>query len=101
MIPRGVTPTFSLTFTDDDIDLTEAAHVYVTFKGGREITKSDGDLTIAEKQIDVYLTQAETLSFRQGGVSIQVNWTYPDGSRGASEIVSYQFTAQLLDKVVE
>lgn len=101
MIPRGVTPTFTLTFTDDDLDLTQATHVYVTFKGGREITKSDGELTIAAKQIDVYLTQEETLSFRLGGVSIQVNWTYGDGSRAASEVVGYTFSPQLLDKVVE
>lgn len=59
-IPRGVTPTFTLTFTDN-IDLTQAEHVYVTFVGGKAITKSDDDLTVAERQIDVYLTQEETL----------------------------------------
>ena len=98
-IPRGVTPTFTLTFADENLDLTQAAHVYVTFKSGKTITKSDSELTIAAKQIDVYLTQAETLSFR-GVVSIQVNWTYADGSRAASDIVPYNFSEQLLDKVV-
>lgn len=100
-IPRGVTPTFTLTFEDDDLDLTQAAHVYVTFRGGREITKADDELTIAAKQIDVYLTQAETLAFRQGEVAIQANWTYLDGHRAASEIVSFNFSGQLLDKVVD
>ena len=100
-IPRGVTPTFTLTFTDENLDLTAADHVYVTFKGGVTITKADSELTIAAKQIDVYLSQEETLAFKQRQVSIQVNWTYANGSRSASEVVGYSFSDNLLDKVVE
>jgi len=98
-IPRGVTPTFTLTF--EGIDLTQAIHVYVTFRGGATITKSDDDLTITATTISVYLTQAETLSLAKGTVSIQANWTYGDGSRAASTIVNYNFTDNLLPKVVE
>lgn len=100
-IPRGVTPTLTFTFDDDDLDLTQASHVYVTFRGGMEVTKADDELTVAEKQIDVYLTQEETLSFRPGSVYVQVNWTYPDGSRAASDVAIFKFSSQLLDKVVE
>ena len=100
-IPRGVTPTFTLTFTDNNLDLTAANHVYVNFKGGTEIIKSDDELTIRAKAIDVYLSQAETLSFTQRQVAIQVNWTYGNGNRGASKIVKYSFEENLLDKVVE
>lgn len=100
-IPRGVTPTFTLTFSDQNLDLTQASHVYVTFRNGITITKSDSDLTISAKQIDVYLTQEETLAFRQGATAIQVNWTHGDGSRSASEAVSYSFSNNLLDVVVE
>jgi len=100
-IPRGVTPTFTLTFTDQGLDLTAANHVYVTFRNKVTLTKSDSDLTIAPKQIDVYLTQEETLAFRQGATEIQVNWTYGNGSRAASETVSYLFSNNLLDVVVE
>ena len=99
-IPRGVTPTFTLTFVDENLDLTAASHVYVTFKSGITITKSDDELTIATKQIDVFLSQEETLSFKQRQVAIQANWTYSDGTRAASDIVSYNFSEQLLDKVV-
>ena len=100
-IPRGVTPTFTLTFDSDDLDLTQADHVYVTFANKATITKSDADLDIRAKQISVYLTQEETLSFKEGATAIQVNWTYGDGSRAASEIVRYTFNAQLLNRVVE
>ncbi len=100
-IPRGVTPTFTLTFDDENLDLTQANHVYVTFRSGTTLTKADTELTIAAKRIDVYLTQAETLAFRQGPTVIQVNWTYGDGSRAASEAVRYSFVDNLLDKVVE
>ena len=100
-IPKGVSPTFTFTFSDENLDLTQAAHVYVTFKNGATITKSDADLTIAARQIDVYLTQAETLAFRQGATQIQVNWTYGDGSRAASEVVSFSFSNNLLDEVLQ
>ena len=101
MIPRGVTPTFTLTFTGD-LDLTQAAHVYVSFKSGAvNIVKSDSDLTIAAKSVSVYLNQSETLSISRGATAIQVNWTYGDGSRAASDIVTYSFGDQLLNRVVE
>lgn len=108
-IPVGVTPTFTLTFTDDNLDLTAASHVYVTFKCGTvEITKEDSDLTIAAKQIEVSLTQAESLSFMPISslpnpplVQIQANWTYSGGDRAASDIIEYQFSYQLLDEVVD
>lgn len=107
-IPVGVTPTFTLTFDDDNLDLTAADHVYVTFKSGlTKITKSDAQLTVSAKVIEVALTQAETLSFMPASyipnpplVEIQANWTYTGGDRAASEIFSYQFSNQLLDEVV-
>ena len=98
-IPRGTTPIFTLTFTD--VDLTAAAHVYVTFKqGGRILTKSDADLTVTATSIEVPLSQEETLMFATGDVLIQANWTAA-GVRTASEITKYEFTKQLLAKVVD
>lgn len=100
-IPAGTTPTFVLTF--EDVDLTEAAHIYATFRGGsgETITKENDDLTITETTISVYLSQEETLMLSRGSMDIQVNWTYPDGSRAASEIARYALTRNLLPKVIE
>ena len=106
MIPIGTTPTFVLTV---DVNLTEAAHIYATFKGGAQtVTKTDEDLTVdittgeePSTAVSVFLSQAETLALTQGTVQIQLNWTFADGSRAASDIVSYTFGANLLGKVVE
>lgn len=100
-IPKGTTPTFTLTF--EDIDLTSAAHVYVTFKGsgGSLITKADDDLAITATTISIYLSQTETLALSKGAVAIQANWTYGDGSRAASEIVNYALSENLLGQVVQ
>lgn len=98
-IPRGTTPTFTLTFTEDNLDLTTAQNVYVTFKSGTsKITKTGADLEIGEKTIAVYLTQANTLSLDVGVVKIQANWTTANGSRVASEVIEYPITEQLLLK---
>lgn len=100
-VPRATTPTFTLTFTDDALDLTTADRVFVTFtQPGKILTKKDGDLTVSAKQIEVYLTQDETLDFAVGVVKVQANWVFSDDSRAASEIVSVNITEQLLDKVL-
>ena len=99
-IPRGTTPTFTLAFTD--IDLTAAYHVYVTFSQDiRTITKTGDALEVRPTEIDVYLNQRDTLAFIPGNVDIQANWTTAGGDRMASDIVTYEFTKQLLPRVVE
>ena len=89
MVAIGTTPTFTFTFTEQGLDLTQASHVYVTFReGGVLIEKKDEDLTIAEKSVAVSLKQTDTYKLSPGQLLMQVNWTYADGSRMASEIVS-------------
>ena len=101
-IPRGTTPTFTLTFSEQGLDFTQVNNVYVTFeRGGRNITKSGSNLAIQEKQIQVYLDQRETLMFTEGAVEIQVNWTGMNGRRAASEIKSVDVSKNLLRRVVE
>ena len=102
-LPRGTTPTFTLTF---DGDLTEMAHTYVTFKQGMySVTKADEDLHVTtdgeQTLIDVSLTQAETLKFSAGSVEVQANFTTSTGGRMASEIAKCIMTKQLLAEVVE
>lgn len=48
-VPRGTTPTFYLTFSEEELDLTTASNVYATFKQNeKRITKSGADLVIAD-----------------------------------------------------
>ena len=93
-IPRGTTPIFELTFKEEELDLTQAKNVYVTFRcKGCRLTKSYDDLTIYPKRIDVHLTQEETLRFINE-IEIQANWTF-DGDRCASKVVKYPIDKQL------
>ena len=49
MFLNYTTPTFTLTFSDNQVDLTQANQVFVTFKGNIEkITKTGNDLTVQE-----------------------------------------------------
>lgn len=100
MIPRATTPTLTFTFTEEDLDLTAASHVYVTFREGvKVLTKTGDDLEVEAKSVSARLSQSETLMF-YGTVEAQVNWTVA-GDRIASNIVNIDMTKQLLNKVVE
>lgn len=110
-VPRGTTPVFRLTFEEEELDLTTARNVYVTFKAPvklspyksayKVLTKTGDDLEVSEKEVLVYLSQLETLEFPEGNVKIQANWTTAEGNRIASGVVTYPMTEQLLLKVVE
>ena len=101
---KGTTPTFTLTLPND-VDLTIADNIYVTFeKGKKELRKTGADLVVTAHIIEVYLTQEETLSFPSGDVALQVNWTYTQGGvkkRAATEIVKVNMRTNLEDKVLE
>ena len=100
-IPRGTTPTFTLTF-EDDVNFLTAQSVYVTFKSGiRNFTKTVPDIVLEEKKIKVYLTQRETFMFEESkGVEIQANWITATGDRVSSEVAVYAITKQLLERVI-
>lgn len=101
---KGTTPTFTLTLPND-VDLTEASNIYVTFeKNGKELQKTGADLGVTAHTIEVFLTQAETLAFPSGDVALQVNWTYQEGGvtkRAATEIVKVNMRTNLEDRVLE
>lgn len=99
-IARATTPTFTLTFTEEELDLTQATNVYVTFEQG-EVNFTKTALDVAEKQVDVYLSQEETLRFKVGVVNIQVNWTMANGRRACSDVKQVEITKQLLRQVIE
>ena len=99
-IVRGTTPTFVLQFPEN-VDLTEATNVYVTFcRYNNKITKDTDDVDIEAHSISVYLTQKETLDLGTGPVEIQANWTFGDGKRAASKITTCELTKQLLPEVL-
>ena len=98
---RGTTPTFRLYLNDEYVDLTQAVNVYVSFKQKDTlITKTGEDLDITENEVDVYLSQAETLKFIKGDAEIQLNWTYLDGRRACSNIITIEVDINLIGDVL-
>ena len=105
---RGTTPTFTLTLSDNTIDLGDAENVYVTLRQGKtDITKSGTDLTIDDNVVSVFLTQEESLDLSESTTAeVQVNWTYldTDGTtvrRAATKVKEIPITKQLLKRVIE
>ena len=97
---QATTPTFVLTLPQT-VNLGEAQNVYLTFDQiGRKITKTSEDLTIDGNLVTVSFTQAETVLMSVGQAKLQLNWTYADGSRACSNIVSIEVTKNLLNEVL-
>lgn len=99
---QGTTPTFVLTLPDT-VDLTEASNVYVTFRQGSQnaLTKTGDDLIVYAHEVNVYMTQKDTLQFTNGAVYVQMNWTYSDGQRAATNVVKIDWDENLLKAVVK
>ena len=98
---RATTPTFKHTFTEPELDLTQATNVYVTYRqGSKALTKTGEDIEVEPKAVTVFLSQKETLIFKAGIVQAQVNWTSGD-RRAASKIKGIELEENLLDKVVQ
>lgn len=100
---RGTTPTFQLKLKDETVDLTQTNNVYVTFSQQNvKINKDGEDLDVFPHQVDVYLTQEESLKFKaDANIDIQLNWTYDDGSRACTNIISIYVGKNLIGKVLE
>ena len=100
---RGTTPTFSLYIADNEVDLTQALNVYATFKQqGTIITKTGTDLQIVTaRQVNIYMSQEDTLKFVPGKMEIQLNWTYPAGLRACSNIAYVMVAPNLIGSVLE
>ena len=84
---RGTTPTNTF---KTNIDLTGAA-VFVTYsqRGKNVLEKSGEDLSVSEDAVVMRLTQKDTLGFTATEkVRIQIRYVFPDGTAGASNIMT-------------
>lgn len=97
---QGLTPTI-IVRVPETIDLTEAASHYVSFMQGNllRLKKTDG-FEVTAHEVSIYLTQEETLLFRPGTASMQVNWVYSTGQRGATKWLGLHIDANQLPEVL-
>lgn len=96
---QATTPTFLLTLPIDLTDITKM--VFTITQGETKINKEGNDLGISGQVVSVYLTQEETMCFKKGTARLQLNWLYPNGERGCSNIVTIEVTPNLLLEVLE
>ncbi len=102
---RGTTPTYIFTFPED-IDLSVAEAVYVTFANKQYQTlleKTGDELEISGNTVSVFLDQEETLTLQRNEVYIQINWTYDDDGvtkRACSEILRDEVGRNLINEVI-
>ena len=97
---RGTTPTNTF---KTNIDLTGAT-VFVTYsQGKRTVIEKTGDaLEVTEDAVVTRLTQRDTLAFTAAQrVSIQIRFVFPDGTAGASNIMTADVGEILKDGEIE
>lgn len=103
---KGTTPTYTLTFSDENLDFGDANDIAVTIADTKKqplLELSGTDLTVEEKTITFSLTQEQTLALPNGNLFVQVNWTYDQGvvtKRACSDQVSIDFKNNLKNEVM-
>ena len=95
-IIKGTTPTFVFSFTD--FDPTTAEKIIASFSNGLEITEADMDITT--ESISVWLSQEQSLSMPQGGVTVQINFLFADGQRVATSAEKIDWENNLHNEVM-
>ena len=93
-IIRGTTPTLTFNVKNEQMDLTEIAEVWITFKTKpgiklKEKTYDINDVTIdaVEKTITLSLSQEDTLDFADSNMFVQVRLRMNDDMAFASAII--------------
>lgn len=97
---RGTTPTITLSFPEGTSFANTTVYVSLSDDRRNEVMRvTDGDLSIEDNTISLYLTQEQTLALPPI-VLIQVNWTYGTGERACSNIVSFDTKRNLINEVL-
>ena len=108
MIIPGCTYVLDVDLDDTSVDLHDASDINVRINQNGEILDFGNDrinIGVLGYTFEIFMTQAETLRFRRGPATVQVNWIYIDPILGVSRAATTQFVIefdqQLLRKVVE
>lgn len=96
---RGTTPTIVLGIKG--ITMSEIAEWYVTLsQDSVQMTKTNEDITIEGDTLKIPLTQAETMQFKAGEVSIQIRAKTTEDIAIASKIQTINIDRILYNEVI-
>ena len=97
-IRRGTTAKAKMSI--DGVNPNDANVIWFTFKqGDLEFTKTKDDVTISGTEVEVALSQEETIGFKEGSVSMQLR-ALVNGEAVASDIKSFSVKPLLKDGVI-
>ena len=106
-IIRGTTPTITFNIKNEQMDLTQVAEVWITFKTKpgvalKEKTYDINDVTIdaEEKTITLSLSQEDTLYFANAQMLVQMRLRMNDDNAYASDIFETSIGQILKDGVI-
>lgn len=94
MLISGTTPT--ITFTFDEIDVSEITVAYLVIKSrGKTVIEKDlTEAAVEDKAISWTLAQADTLLLKPSATcTVCCDWKTTDGTRGRSAVEEYKVEA--------
>lgn len=106
-IVRGTTPILTFHVLNDQLDLDDIAEVWITFKTKagvkvKEITYDKEDVTIdnAEHNIELFLTQEDTLDLPDTNILVQMRVRFNNDLAYASSIIDVNIGHILKEGVI-
>ena len=115
-IARGTTPTISITIRKKDgtlLDLGETIlssfRIYIKQERKNILIKREGTdiaVDVMNSKVSTYLTQEETIAFKNDSVRVEVRWLFnallPNGEHvaGKTKITAVQTTNLIEDEVI-
>lgn len=97
----GTTPTVVIEIEGESVDLSGVTEFLATIEQSSIVAVIEAQRVEVEgNYLSVSLRQEDTLRFREGEATMQVNWKYPDGLRGAIEQMDIEFLPNSYRKVM-
>lgn len=78
----GTTPTIRVTL-EDGVDFSNETVIATITQGSRVSAISGDRIEFDDGKVLVCLEQRDTIHFNEGEATLQLNWVYQDGARGA------------------
>lgn len=98
---QATTPTI-ICRLPEGVDLSLAENIYFTLQQPNMLIRKTGEAVVVDgREVSVYLAQRDTVRIAVGTAKVQLNWTYSDGSRGATREKEINIEPNSLLEVLE
>lgn len=99
-ITIGTTPTVIIEI-EGEVNFNGTESFLATIEQGSLTVNIEAErVAVDGNYVSIELRQQDTLRFREGDAIVQVNWNYPDGTRGAIEQMEIELLPNAYKKVM-